>query len=440
MCRSGCCASLRKRGKLDLIHLIFGSGFHVCDVVFDIYVAIQYAERDEWWWFAFTLAFVMLPIITTNFLASPENETAHKKLTFLARSLFIVLIRYKKDFCQWKKTNCDNKPCGKSDYWNCSCRECKTYREEKKNSAESSCNLAIVRYVEAMSESAPQWCLQNYVMLRQWYFPWYTVLSTVFSFLSLAWGITSLEKAEKTYRWFYHHSVGKSYPTKSFNTVFFAWQLCSLLSRLSALVFFAYVFRYYVFVFFGLNIILLTTASYNITKKENELVKRKTSRFSKLLKCMSFSYFMIFHISGSVSRPIFGEDFKFKHRRLAMFLYQIVLWLGNILLVSLAVWHAPAGTTHNKHLEIIVLCFVFVGLVLSIIFIALYYKCFHPSKSVQENEGTFMSHLPDDLVSSLTPHVQVIKSARINSRRLPQNSTVINNPNVNRNDTGIAEK
>ena len=101
----GCRALLRKRGKLDLINLIFGFGLHACDVVFDIYVAVQYARKGEWWWFAFTLAFVMLPVITTNFLASSENETAYKKLTFLSRSLFIVLIRYIENICQWKRTN-----------------------------------------------------------------------------------------------------------------------------------------------------------------------------------------------------------------------------------------------------------------------------------------------------------------------------------------------
>ena len=238
-------------------------------------------------------------------------------------------------------------------------------------------------------------------MLRQWYFPWYTVLSTVFSFLSLAWSITTLEKAEKISNWFDENSGRTSYPTKSINTVFFAWQLCSLLSRLSVLVFFAYVFRYYMFVFFGLHIILLTIALYIASKeyKKSTIIdthQKEHNNFSRLLKYMSISYCIMFHISGSLNQVIFDDDFK--HRGLVMFLYQIVHGLENILLVSLAVWHPPAGTTHNKHLEIIVLCFVCVGLVLSIIFMALYYLCFHPSKSVQEDEGTFTIYLESDTV------------------------------------------
>ena len=366
----GCRAWLKKRGILHLINLIVGFGLYVCDVVLDIYVAIQYARKDEWWWFAFTLAFVMLPFIIFNFL----NYGATRGLTFAPSSMFFLLKGYVHNFRQWKRKYWGNElgPCGISCYTKCLCERC----IEKRSSALSSFTLAFARHFETMTESAPQWCLQNYVMLRQWYFPWYKVLSTVFSFLSLTWSIISLEKAEKTHRWFY-----ESYPTTSINTVFFAWQFCSLLSRLSALVFFAYVFRYHVFVLFGLHLILLTIASYIARGHVHYLASNYN--FLPLLKYIYCSYYMMFYISGRLNRAMFGNCFI--HRKWFLFLYQIALCLQNILLVSLAVWHAPAGTTHNKHLEIIVLCFVFVGLVLSIIFMALYYQCFHPSKTLVQN-------------------------------------------------------
>ena len=414
MCGLEKCRALT--GKFDLINLIFGFFLHVSDVGFDFYVAIQYAKRGEWWWFAFTLAFVMLPIIITNFMTFSENKTLYEKLVFLPRSLFIVLIRYWKGFRQWKRQNWDiNKPCGQRCYWKCTnCLDCKNYRKEKMVSAESADLLAITRYLETMSESAPQWCLQNYVMLRQWYFPWYTVLSTAFSFLSLAWSVTSLEKAEKIHRWIRKDSARKTYATKSL-TVFFAWQLSSLLSRLSALVFFAYVFRYYVFIFFGLHITILAIALH-VSKKYYGW-PRKTNRFSGLLKCISISYCVMFHISGSISRQMFADDFE--QCKLVLILYQIALWLENILLSSLAVWHAPAGTKLDKHLKIIVLCFVFAGCVLSAILMTLYYRCFHPSESVQK--------------SDVQPNaLHRVKSARI--RKVSKNdnvaSTVIHNPNT----------
>ena len=395
MCLFGRCrAWLRKRGILHLINLIVGFGLYVSDVGFDIYVAIQYAKRDEWWWFAFTLAFVILPFIIMNFVAcGEESETACETLVSLLLSLVVVQICYADDFRQWKRKYWDNEPCGNSCYRNC-CQRCKKYLEAEKKLANSSNSLAAARYLETISESAPQWCLQNYVMLRQWYFPWYTVLSTVFSFISLAWSITSLEKTWKISNWFDENSGRTSYPTKSLNTVFFAWQLFSLLSRLSALVFFAYVFRYYVFVFFGLHIILLTGALCFTDQCSCD----SDDVLARLLVCIGLT----FHISGSVIH-IFDDDDAIEHRGLVLFSYQIVLCLENILLVSLAVWHAPAGSTHNKHLEIIVLCFVFVGLVLSIIFMALYYQCFHPSKTLVQNcegESTHSGDVEQDCVDS----------------------------------------
>ena len=94
--------------------------------------------------------------------------------------------------------------------------------------------LAILRYLDTITESAPQWCLQVYIMLRQWSFPSYTVVSAVFSLLSLAWSITTLEKerlAKEGRRWKLIHGY-----------VLFNWQLSTLISRLFAIALFAYVF------------------------------------------------------------------------------------------------------------------------------------------------------------------------------------------------------
>ena len=106
------------------------------------------------------------------------------------------------------------------------------------------------------------------------------------------------------------------------------------------LVFFAYVFRYYVFVFFGLHIILLTIPLYISLYKDSDL-----NLFTRLFRYMTNSYCIMFHMSRHISK-FFCSDFR--DRRLFMFLYEIVLCLENFLRVSLAVWHAPAGTTHNK--------------------------------------------------------------------------------------------
>jgi hypothetical protein len=58
----------------------------------------------------------------------------------------------------------------------CICLGCKQYRVRITEYNESAYKLAWVRYAEALTESTPQWCLQIYIVLRQWDFPWLTVL------------------------------------------------------------------------------------------------------------------------------------------------------------------------------------------------------------------------------------------------------------------------
>ena len=120
--------------------------------------------------------------------------------------------------------------------------------------------LARLRYLETIAESAPQWCLQVYIMLRQWYFPSYTVVSTVLSLLSLAWSITTTEKQRKLHEAEDHSSRAA--------VVFPIWQLSTLVSRLSAIVIVAYVFRYYVIVFLAVHWLLVTMAMLIIQRKK----------------------------------------------------------------------------------------------------------------------------------------------------------------------------
>ena len=109
--------------------------------------------------------------------------------------------------------------------------------------------LAKLRYLETITESAPQLCLQVYIMLRQWDFPTYTVVSSVLSLLSLAWSITTLEKERIEEEEDYKLSAA---------FVFLIWQLSTLVSRLSAIILFAYVFRYYVIIFLAAHWLLLS--------------------------------------------------------------------------------------------------------------------------------------------------------------------------------------
>ncbi len=346
------------RGKIALVNLIVGYVLHVVDVGSDVYVAIQYCIRSEWWWFSLTLVFTVLPLLAENF-----------SLCFSPlRSLFIVSISYKDAIRKWKEEN-----------WDCN---------ENVENVECNRDLAETRYNETIAESAPQWCLQTYVMLRQWFFPYYTILSTLLSFLSLAWSITMFERAEKQYEWYVTKKEIKSYHAVWLHDVLsFAWQLCGLLSRLPALVIFAYVFRYYVFIVLVLHWMVLILVTYHFQKDDMD-VRRNcfVVQFGRLLYSTCISYPLMFHISENASKLILGEDCK--HRSWAIILYHILLSLENIVLVSLAVWAAPASVTHVEDLEKIVLSVVFLGLVAATMFIIMHHHYRRPSDLAQKGQGT----------------------------------------------------
>ena len=195
--------------NLKRFFLSVGLVLYVFDLVSDIYVAAQHWNNDEPWWFGFTVGFICIPSIIVNFAAIIQTmniwtcTTAFAQLSIVARYVEAIV-----------------EPDANNGAFS------RTYM------------LAILRYIETITKSAPQWCLQVYIMLRQWSFPSYTVVSTVLSMLSLTWSIMVLENGRRK------ENDLDFKCTKVF--VFLIWQLSMLILRLVTIVLFAYAFRYYV--------------------------------------------------------------------------------------------------------------------------------------------------------------------------------------------------
>ena len=191
--------------KLPRFFLSVGLVLYLFDLGSDIYVAVQYWKNNETWWFRLTVGFITGPSLLVNSIAIIQMMNIW---TFIAAVLQLSMIA--------------------------------RYIEAISSENPYTYFLAKVRYLETITESAPQWCLQVYIMLRQWHFPSYTVVSTIFSMLSLTWSITILEKERRNKK------------RKRFNFIdgftFFNWQLYILVSRLFAIALFAYVFRYNVII------------------------------------------------------------------------------------------------------------------------------------------------------------------------------------------------
>ena len=224
-------------GKKELLLLIVGLVLYIVDIAIDIYVALQYKRAGEYGWFALTVIFIALPLWITNFMALYQMKSRTDIRTDVCFYLMFlgvpILLRFTEEFGHWKRTYHDNPPCGEN-YKECNCTDCKKHREARSAAKVSAYRLAWIRYVETFTESTPQWILQVHIMLRQWSFPWYTVLSASLSLLSLAWSNTALEKTRVT-------KDGHDFGWKV-TVLHFSSQLLLLTTRLSAFVTFTVAF------------------------------------------------------------------------------------------------------------------------------------------------------------------------------------------------------
>ena len=129
----------------------------------------------------------------TKRLCCTENDPPREGRCLNLTCLFglPIIFRYAEEFKQWNSAYCKNLPCSRK---NCGDIVTVTVKiasrimsRSKRKLAKSAYKLAWLRHIETVTESIPQWCLQVYIMLRQWYFPWYTLVSIVVSLLSSAW-------------------------------------------------------------------------------------------------------------------------------------------------------------------------------------------------------------------------------------------------------------
>ena len=366
------------KGKANLAVLVASFVIYIMDIISDIYVAFQYYKHDERWWCGITLIFVLVPHLIINTYAAYININFHwyslRKAVLMWIFQISVLASFKQEFTRWKKEHWKNN------------RESVSIRDEQ-----HSTNVTLTMHhtflclAEAFAESAPQCCLQIYIMMRQWHFPWYTVLSTVLSLLSLSWSITSLETSCKTCQWA-RKTCGTSnkgdtkFPKISL-VVFFIAHLCLLISRLTSLVIFAYSFRYYVFVIVVIHWLLAFTAicmgkKFDQSTKINVTDIRDRINLTLILNASVRTYPMVFCLSSSIAKLSFRKKISRNFGAFALVFYGIFL-SENSAMVFLSVF---STTPHIHYLSKIVLPLMFAGFLLGVMLLMLYYRCCHPNK------------------------------------------------------------
>jgi hypothetical protein len=402
------------KGKTSLLFLLTSFILYILDIFSDIYVAFQYYKNAETWWCALTLAFVIVPHVIINTYAAYINVNFLWMSTRTALLMWILqlstLASFKQEFTRWKR-----------EHWKCNGKATDEqhsadapevdYTRNKQYSADVTLTMhhSFLRLAEAFAESAPQCCLQNYIMVRQWRFPWYTIVSTIFSLLSLAWSITSLEISCKTCQWAcasceqssvsckecnpqWVEKSTKSFPKISL-LVFFIAHLCLLVSRLTSLVIFAYVFRYYVFILVSFHWLLVFTAicvgkKFDLTTQPR-IVSVTKRGLTLVLNASLRAYPMVFCLSSSISKLSFRKKISEKFRSFVYVFYGVLL-LENTVTVLFAI---DSEAAHINFLTKIVLPLVFAGFLLGVLFLVLYYRCYHPGKIMTENNAESLNNV-----------------------------------------------
>jgi hypothetical protein len=359
------------RGKKDLFMLITGLVLFIFDLVTDIVLAAQYGLKGEFWWFGLTLLFIIVPLFIVSSMAAYQTADHHfcRELSYCL--LFVcssIFVRYVQEFKYWKQTHWDNPPCG-DNYPECNCPDCEQYSVAITESNKSAYNLAWVRYVETLTESTPQWCLQIYIMLRQWDFPWLTLLSAVTSLLSLAWSITALEKARVN-----KDSHNFTLPA---TVVFFTSQLFSLLSRLFAIAAFAYIFKEHVFTALAVHWLMVHIVSWLINRWDIECKCDNAVYLFVYIITLNFPFLL--HVPDRLTREFSSPG------TLHFVLYSLIS-VENVLFAILAVTIPIPDVKHMSVLRPILLSLVIIGVVLGTIFLIVYNTFHKPEEPDEEVE------------------------------------------------------
>ena len=158
--------------------------FFILDTITDIILVVQYHRQGEFGFFRLTLIFIVAPLLVMNIMAVCHHRKCSEpclksSLGYLFSSL---ITRYVEQFRKWKRMYWDNSPSGNCEE-NCNCENCTEYRKKLKEYYTSVYDIAWLRYIETIAESAPQWCLQVGIMFAHWDFPWLTAMSSFFFLL-----------------------------------------------------------------------------------------------------------------------------------------------------------------------------------------------------------------------------------------------------------------
>ncbi|KAG8240427.1 hypothetical protein J437_LFUL003141 [Ladona fulva] len=350
--------------KFDILWLIISIVSHICDVVFDLYLAVSYFYFGEKWISAWTFVFIFVPSLTTTVISGrwylldeKENEKKSPLRTLIMRCLALALqlaptLRYVESLIYALKSRKYRK---KGDMEKARHFCYLMFKEDA--------DAALLRVFECYLESAPQLVLQLSLLMYttksvRTFHEWMRWGSVITSLVSMAWALAS-----------YHRSL--RYPQENKDNITykgmamqFFWHLMIVVSRVISLSCLAYKFPYWI-IAGALGHILFCYIYLSFKGPQGTC---RNSCFWENALCLVLATTYIFTAIQAREGPT---------RWFYAVLY-CTFFLENVSMVT--VWfffvsgEAPAWLMYVIPIASVV-CFI-----LGIIFLLLYHKYFHPKK------------------------------------------------------------
>jgi hypothetical protein len=249
---------------LDAASLVFSMTSFFLDLVTDIAVACFHYLNNDYWYCALTLAFILLPTLTTTaislrwYIVDSQVDGAEpiSRSQWIIRFLFHILqvgpiLRYYESLQYGLKFRETQDPSEKK----------RIYMKMIYEDADAT----MLRLFESFMESAPQLMLQVYIITQNYPFDdyeyWTAIVqgvSITSSLFSISWSLVSYAKSLRI-------SLSNKIPMTYWSiSVMFLWEFFSITARMIALALFTSAFVRYVGIVCLVHWLIMTTWIYSM--------------------------------------------------------------------------------------------------------------------------------------------------------------------------------
>ncbi|XP_062843732.1 XK-related protein 4 [Trichomycterus rosablanca] len=379
----------RSYGAWDGLWLVAAATVYFADVATDVWLAVDYYLRRDYWWFGLTLFFVALGSISVQVFSfrwfvhdfstaesdsalpdsgSRTNEKRSASCSFcIWLSQSVIHILQLGQIWRYLHTiylGIRSRRSGENDRWRFYWRMVYEYAD-----------VSMLHLLATFLESAPQLVLQLCIIIQTHKLQAVQGMTAAASLVSLAWALASYQKALRDSR-------DDKKPASYLAVIIqFCWHFFTIAARVVTFALFASVFQLYFGIFIVLHWCIMT---FWIVHCETEF-------------CVSKWEEIVFDMVVGIIYIFSWFNVKEGRTRCRLFIYYLVILLENAALSALwYLYRLPVGT---DAFAVPALCVIFSSFFTGIVFMLMYYTFFHPNGS-RFGRSASLSQLDDANVTT----------------------------------------